>query len=43
MLPKFIKIYPHEYKRVLGVPRKGEQPAAPVPVPHAVSARTVLA
>ena len=43
MLPKFIKIYPHEYKRVLGVPRTGEQPAAPVPVPQAVSARTVLA
>ena len=43
MLPKFIKIYPHEYKRMLGMPRKGEQPAAPVPVPQAVSARTVLA
>jgi hypothetical protein len=21
MLPKFIKVFPHEYKRVLGVPR----------------------
>ena len=22
MLPKFVKVFPHEYKRVLGVPRK---------------------
>ena len=21
MLPKFIKVFPHEYKRVLGIPR----------------------
>ena len=21
MLPKFVKVFPHEYKRVLGVPR----------------------
>jgi len=21
MLPRFIKVFPHEYKRVLGVPR----------------------
>jgi glutamate synthase (NADPH/NADH) large chain len=25
MLPKFIKIFPHEYKRVLGIPKKAEQ------------------
>jgi glutamate synthase domain-containing protein 3 len=25
MLPKFIKIFPHEYKRVLGIARKAEQ------------------
>ncbi len=24
MLPKFIKIFPHEYKRVLGIERKKE-------------------
>ena len=23
MLPKFVKVFPHEYKRVLGVPRTG--------------------
>ena len=21
MLPKFVKVFPHEYKRVLGIPR----------------------
>jgi glutamate synthase (NADPH/NADH) large chain len=26
MLPKFVKVFPHEYKRVLGVPRASEQP-----------------
>ena len=25
MLPKFVKVFPHEYKRVLGIPR-GAQP-----------------
>ncbi len=30
MLPEFVKVYPHEYKRVLGVPRR---PAASVQVP----------
>jgi glutamate synthase domain-containing protein 3 len=25
MLPKFVKVFPHEYKRVLGVPRSSEQ------------------
>jgi glutamate synthase domain-containing protein 3 len=28
MLPKFIKVYPHEYKRVLGVPRTSAALAA---------------
>jgi glutamate synthase domain-containing protein 2/glutamate synthase domain-containing protein 1/glutamate synthase domain-containing protein 3 len=27
MLPKFVKVFPHEYKRVLGVPRAVAQPA----------------
>jgi glutamate synthase (NADPH) large chain len=31
MLSKFIKVFPHEYKRVLGVPRSSE---AQKPVPH---------
>jgi glutamate synthase domain-containing protein 2/glutamate synthase domain-containing protein 3 len=35
MIPKFVKVFPHEYKRVLGVKR---QPAA-----HAAVAHTVIA
>jgi glutamate synthase domain-containing protein 2/glutamate synthase domain-containing protein 1/glutamate synthase domain-containing protein 3 len=31
MLPKFLKVFPHEYKRALGIPRKGVQAFAPVP------------
>jgi glutamate synthase (NADPH/NADH) large chain len=35
MLPKFVKVFPHEYKRVLGIPKY--QPAkAEVNHPHAV-------
>jgi glutamate synthase (NADPH/NADH) large chain len=30
MLPKFVKVFPHEYKRVLGTP----QVAAPIPSPQ---------
>ena len=30
MLPKFVKVFPHEYKRVLGIPR---QRARPQPLP----------
>jgi glutamate synthase domain-containing protein 3 len=26
MLPYFVKVFPHEYKRVLGVPRASETP-----------------
>jgi glutamate synthase (NADPH/NADH) large chain len=37
MLPKFVKVFPHEFKRVLGIPR-GTRPlpaqfAQPVPAP----------
>ncbi len=39
MLPKFLKVFPHEYKRVLGIPRKGAQVFAPVP--PAAAARQV--
>ncbi len=31
MLPKFLKVFPHEYKRALGIPRKPAQSFAPVP------------
>jgi glutamate synthase domain-containing protein 2/glutamate synthase domain-containing protein 1/glutamate synthase domain-containing protein 3 len=27
MLPKFIKVFPHEYKRVLGIPRRDQAPS----------------
>jgi glutamate synthase (NADPH) large chain len=32
ILPRFVKVFPHEYKRVLGVPRLSEQ--APYPIPQ---------
>jgi glutamate synthase domain-containing protein 3 len=31
LLPKFVKVFPHEYKRVLGVPRMAERAPAPPP------------
>ena len=34
MLPKFIKIFPHEYKRVLGIPRKVAQT---IPLPSSIA------
>ena len=36
MLPRFIKIFPHEFKRVLGVSRSRQPyiPGQPVPVPE---------
>jgi len=33
MIPKFIKIFPHEYKRVLGVPRFVPRPTTHIPQP----------
>jgi glutamate synthase (NADPH/NADH) large chain len=33
MVPKFVKVFPHEYKRVLGVPRFTPRPAIQVPQP----------
>jgi len=40
MLPRFIKIFPHEFKRVLGVSRTGQPyiPGQPIPVPELVEA-----
>jgi glutamate synthase domain-containing protein 3 len=29
LLPKFVKVFPHEYKRVLGIPRLAERAPAP--------------
>ncbi|MEZ5400678.1 MAG: glutamate synthase large subunit [Bryobacteraceae bacterium] len=33
MLPKFVKVFPHEYKRVLGVPRAAAPAKEPLPKP----------
>jgi glutamate synthase domain-containing protein 3 len=40
MLPRFIKIFPHEFKRVLGVTRSRQQyiPGQPVLVPELAEA-----
>jgi glutamate synthase domain-containing protein 3 len=37
LLPKFVKVFPHEYKRVMGIPRKpqtGQQAPAPYLMPE---------
>jgi len=38
VLPRFIKVFPHEFKRVLGVSRSQQQyvPGAPLPIPVVV-------
>jgi glutamate synthase (NADPH/NADH) large chain len=42
MLPKFVKVFPHEYKRVLGIARpKQEVLAKPVPPPSVAIAQEV--
>jgi hypothetical protein len=40
MLPRFIKIFPHEFKRVLGVTRTRQQyiPGQTLPIPELVEA-----
>ncbi len=40
MLPRFIKIFPHEFKRVLGVSRASQPyiPGQPLPVPELLEA-----
>jgi len=40
MLPRFIKVFPHEFKRVLGITRSRQQyiPGQPVVVPELVEA-----
>jgi hypothetical protein len=42
MLPRFIKVYPHEFKRVLGVARAAQPyiPGQPLPVATPVEAVT---
>ena len=32
VLPRFVKVFPHDYKRVLGVPRLSEQEPYPIPL-----------
>ena len=39
MVPKFVKVFPHEYKRVLGVPRQAAGAAA-IPIPQTVAPQT---
>ena len=41
MLPKFVKVFPHEYKRVLGVPR-AQRHYIPPPPPEAATVEQVL-
>jgi hypothetical protein len=36
MLPKFVKVFPHEYKRVLGIPRAAQ---VYMPAPLAAAAQ----
>jgi glutamate synthase domain-containing protein 3 len=36
MLPRFVKVYPHEYKRVLGLPRLADAPKLTLTRPTAV-------
>jgi glutamate synthase (NADPH) large chain len=40
MMPKFVKVFPHEFKRVLGVPRKGAYQAKAQTVPASASVTT---
>ena len=42
MLPKFLKIFPHEFKRVLGIPRKAQAASAGVIAGGKTETRQVL-
>jgi len=42
LLPKFVKVFPHEYKRVLGVQRAAERAQAPPPAIREPVAQEVL-
>ncbi len=42
LLPKFLKVFPHEYKRVLGIPRMAERAPAPTPVAQEPVAQEVV-
>ena len=41
MLPKFVKVFPHEYKRVLGVARTASVPKPVPPQPAKASAQAI--
>jgi glutamate synthase (NADPH/NADH) large chain len=42
MLPKFVKVFPHEYKRVLGIPKRTEPAFVPVVAPPRPAIQQVL-
>ena len=42
LLPQFVKVFPHEYKRVLGIPRVAERAPAPPPVVREPVAQEVV-
>ncbi len=41
MLPKFVKVFPHEFKRVLGVPRSADMPPVTLTRPGTMTAQEV--
>jgi len=41
ILPKFLKIFPHEYKRVLGIPRKKPDSEKVVTMPSSIATKAV--
>ena len=41
MLPKFVKVFPHEFKRVLGAPRSADMPKVTLTRPVAVAGQEV--
>ncbi|MEZ5356819.1 MAG: glutamate synthase large subunit [Bryobacteraceae bacterium] len=43
LVPKFVKVFPHEFKRVLGVPRKQAAATAPTPPPKPVTQTPAVA
>ncbi len=42
LLPKFVKAFPHEYKRVLGVPRSARRTAGPLPAMSPLAAAAAM-
>jgi glutamate synthase domain-containing protein 3 len=42
MLPRFVKVFPHEFKRVLGVPRSADMPKITLTRPDTYPVQEVL-